>query len=498
MLSFQPWLICLTSKSAFLCCLLIALVGSPADVSAKWKWKDGSADEVVIQLKGWPTPVDQCRIRIGTPPDFHKENTVFFCPRWVGSDEPRTYFRLIEMMPGWRWGWSYGEEFSELPFFTKTKGNWFAYFRNPVIKPGQKTKCYNDAECYFQRVEFTVKGQECQWISSIPDLKYSTQDRSEAPYGVEIFTCQTSVPITKEHIEMKPGRVTVTFPGGASSSSKYETPNSSKYETPKRGSENKVLINLVAGEKLAEMDLEGVKEFLSRPLLGSNPAGEKYLKDLTKSAIVNTYMSKPFPRSLWGAFPLGCNYRYWGNRSGANDAIEVPSMMCDGQFNKTNLILETPCKCKILAFNRTFFYPAQTYWTKFEPNYVSDNQAKWATELGRLDDIKVCEKAVETQPIGIPRWSADTDRQNHIKIAKIRGLIPEDCSDIISKADDDKKDVVKKSRLIGGPKSIPKKSVPAEKPSSTQRLMDLKKLLEGGLITKEEAAAKRKEILKNL
>ena len=66
----------------------------------------------------------------------------------------------------------------------------------------------------------------------------------------------------------------------------------------------------------------------------------------------------------------------------------------------------------------------------------------------------------------------------NIKIAKIRGLIPEDCSDIISKADDDKKDVVKKSRLIGGPKSIPKKSVPAEKPSFTQRLMDLKKLSE--------------------
>jgi hypothetical protein len=119
MISFRPWLICLTSKSAFLCCLLIALVGSPADVSAKWKWKDVSADEAVIKLKGWPAPVDQCRLRIGTPPDFRKENTIFFCPRWVGSDEPRTYFRLIEMIPGWRWGGSYGSDFSEQPMFTK-------------------------------------------------------------------------------------------------------------------------------------------------------------------------------------------------------------------------------------------------------------------------------------------------------------------------------------------------------------------------------------------
>lgn len=222
MFSLRPWLICLTSKSAFLCCLLIALVGSPADVSAKWKWKDVSADEAVLKLKGWPTPVDQCRIRIGTPPDFHKEHTVFFCPRWVGSDEPRTYFRLIEMMPGWRWGWSYGVEFSEQPMFTKWKGNWVTYFRNPVIKPGQKTKCYNDAECYFQRVEFTVKGQECQWIINIPDLKYSAQARSEAPYGVEIYTCQTSVPITEKHIEMKPGKVTVTFPGVGNTESASE------------------------------------------------------------------------------------------------------------------------------------------------------------------------------------------------------------------------------------------------------------------------------------
>jgi len=62
MISFRPWLICLTSKSALLCGLLVALVGSPADVSAKAKWKDVSADEAVIKLEGWPGS-EQCRMR---------------------------------------------------------------------------------------------------------------------------------------------------------------------------------------------------------------------------------------------------------------------------------------------------------------------------------------------------------------------------------------------------------------------------------------------------
>ena len=222
MISFRPWLTCLTSKSAFLCCLLLALVGSPADVSAKWNWKDVSADEAVLKLKNWPG-AEQCRMRKAMAPNYSRENTVFRCPRWVGDDESRTHFRVQELMPGYYWGGANSGDFSEHVMF-RLKGNWFKFFKNPNIKVGQKTKCFNDNECSFQRIEFSVKGRECQWIYYTPDL--GTTDgwsgRSETPYSLEIFTCQTSVPITKEHIEMEPGKVTVTFPGV---SNKNSTPN---------------------------------------------------------------------------------------------------------------------------------------------------------------------------------------------------------------------------------------------------------------------------------
>lgn len=187
--------------------LSIFLIQAPASAG---EWKTVDQDESVITLKNWPG-TDNCSFRTKMASNYSKKITAGYCPK-SQSDEMRTYIRVLEMMPGMRWGWTYGTDFSEHPIFTKVwkKLRWFEFFKDPNIKPGQKTKCYNDDECRFRRIEFSVKGQECQWVLNIPDLGHPNSD---APFGIEIFTCQTSIPFTKKHILMEPGKVTLVFPG---------------------------------------------------------------------------------------------------------------------------------------------------------------------------------------------------------------------------------------------------------------------------------------------
>ncbi len=161
MLFFKALLRLVVPSRIFLVTAIIAF-GVPTDADAKWKWKTIPADEAILNLKNWPTPTEQCRFRKGTPPNFERENTAVFCPRWVASDEPRTYFRLMELMPGYYWGRGFGRDFSEHAIFTKLRGDWFKYFKNPTIKPGQKTLCYADNDCSLRRIEFSVNGRECQ------------------------------------------------------------------------------------------------------------------------------------------------------------------------------------------------------------------------------------------------------------------------------------------------------------------------------------------------
>ena len=123
-MSFLKPLTTVAVRSRIFLVAVIVAVGIPLDADAKWKWKTIPADEAVLKLKGRPTPTDQCRVRKGNPPNYAKENTVFFCPRWLGDDEPRTYFKISELMPGWFWGGGYVNEFSERPIFTKAKGYW--------------------------------------------------------------------------------------------------------------------------------------------------------------------------------------------------------------------------------------------------------------------------------------------------------------------------------------------------------------------------------------
>jgi hypothetical protein len=195
---------------------LVTNFGHRSEAKSYKKWTTVPMEESLLNLKNWHKS-DECWIRIKTSANYSGETTVGFCPRWVGSEEPRTYFRIREVFPGYYVS-GYDTDFSVHPLFTKWKGSRFSYFQNPVIKPGQKTTC-NDSNCSFRRIEFSVKGKECQWIFSAPDYIPAQgiviSAPKTTPYAIEIFTCQTSIPLTKKHIQMKPGKVTVVWPGAS-------------------------------------------------------------------------------------------------------------------------------------------------------------------------------------------------------------------------------------------------------------------------------------------
>ena len=86
------------------------------------------------------------------------------------------------------------------------------------------------------------------------------------------------------------------------------------------------------------------------------------------------------------------------------------------------------------------------------------------------------------------RWTYQLHRQDYVKEAKRRGISLSDCRKALGMT-------LEKTKVEPRSSKVP----PAETSTGAgQRLRELKKLLEEGLITKEEAAAKRKEILKNL
>jgi hypothetical protein len=203
---------CLQRNFTIAVSFTVLMMLAAKDLAAAPKWKNLSQAEAVIKLKNLPN-AERCSFRTKQASNYSKQITVGYCPAKPGKDEPRTYIRVLELMPGYYWGRTYSEDFSEHPIFIKVwkKISWFKYFKNPKIASGQRTTCISDDVCRQRRVEFSVSGQQCQWILNTPDLG---QPRSAAPYGVELFTCQLKDKMTASDISMKPGKVTFTFPGG--------------------------------------------------------------------------------------------------------------------------------------------------------------------------------------------------------------------------------------------------------------------------------------------
>ena len=179
-------------------CLFFSYFIDQSEAKSYKNWTTISMEDSLLNLKNWP---NKCRLRIRTTANYSSETTVGFCPPWTGSEEPRTYLRLREVFAGYFVS-GYDNDFSEHPLFTKWKGGRDSYFADPVIKPGQRTTC-NSSDCFFRRIEFSVKGKQCQWIFYAPDYIpargtiFNPPDKT-TPYALEFFTCQTGIPFTKE------------------------------------------------------------------------------------------------------------------------------------------------------------------------------------------------------------------------------------------------------------------------------------------------------------
>jgi len=472
-------------KSIIAVCLSVICLSFPyftdqSEAKNFKQWTDISIEQTPLSFTNWPI---ECRLRMKTSADYSSDLTVGFCPRWMGSEEPRTYFRLMEVFSGYYVA-GHTNDFSQHPIFTKARGQFFSYFKNPEIKPGQRTTC-NDSDCFFRRIEFSVKGKQCQWIFYAPDYvpgfgtQFNLTDRN-IPYALEIMTCHTSAPFTKEHIQMKPGKVTVVWPGTLL---KGEFSNNNK----------SLYLDLEAGRRLSATSLDNVIQyFRSDKSAPPETVSSDYESKLTRSGIVNRFLTKPMPRAMFGAFPRQCNKRYWGTSSAIDNAIHIAYNGCQRHFELTNPLIEKKCECKIIAYNNTFFYPPEIYMT-YDGNtdYISNNLVNKVTSIFNLEDDRVCDEALNKSG---DNWSKDNEKSDYVNLAKYRGL---------------NIDVCKEERKLAEstPASPSKEPIFSnEKPSQftddrstiMQRLETLKKLQDAGLISKEDAAAKRKEILKNL
>ncbi len=192
--------------SIILCALLLSL---SQNANAATKWKSLTADESEVKLKNFS---DECRISTANAADYSRKYIVFFCPRYANATGPETYIRVQKLLGNYYWGSNSKKDFSEHAMFTAWKGGRNGYFKDPIIAPGQKTKCLSDSDCYFQRITFSVKGRDCQYINYSPNLRNISRSASSERYALEVFTCHTATPITEDKITIKRDSVVITFP----------------------------------------------------------------------------------------------------------------------------------------------------------------------------------------------------------------------------------------------------------------------------------------------
>jgi hypothetical protein len=226
------------------------------------------------------------------------------------------------------------------------------------------------------------------------------------------------------------------------------------------------------------------------------------IKEIEANPYLKKYLSFSGDKAMYGAVPLGCNYR-WFNRgfAGQKQAVAKAKAGCERKISDKNRDFNMQCSCRIIALDNTLLYPLDVYRsnTNLETDYMLSRIPQEELEA----DEKVCRKALNYY---FPnKWSVNKGDKPFVKIAKARGYTTDDCNHILG---------VSVNRNLS---TEHKRTNPAQKPPSNGnkaeeggpakadnaqpiagRLRSLKKLEDAGLISKEEAAAKRKEILKNL
>jgi len=226
------------------------------------------------------------------------------------------------------------------------------------------------------------------------------------------------------------------------------------------------------------------------------------IKEIEDNPYLKKYLSVSGDKAMYGAVPLGCNYRYfnWGF-AGKQQAITKAKAGCEKKISDKNRDFNMQCSCRIIAMDNTLLYPLDVYLsnTNLETDYMLSRIPKEELEA----DEKVCRKALNYY---FPnKWSKYKGDRSFVKIAKERGYTTDDCNYILGVPVNRN---LSTERAGSGPTQQPistenraEESSPAKTDNVRTiagRLKSLKKLEDAGLISNEEAAAKRKEILKNL
>ena len=84
---------------------------------------------------------------------------------------------------------------------------------------------------------------------------------------------------------------------------------------------------------------------------------DAFWKEISQSEYVRRYVSKKNQKVMAGAFPKGCNYRYyWSNTATLSAAISKATSKCQAALTQHNKDFGKNCKCSLVAINNTFIY----------------------------------------------------------------------------------------------------------------------------------------------
>lgn len=205
-----------TILSSALILLAVMFAGSPA---YSGKWQSVRQQDTDIRLENWPEELP-CTYRDGGYDDrFAKKRSGVFCPRIPYHAGDRTYINVQELQAGYYWSGGISGDVRENQIFRRAKG-YFAYFKSAKFPKGQDFSCYGSSRCQFRNIRFSVERKPCQFVHYSPTL--GNMDHFYGPgdalYSVLIIHCGRAKPFMPGHISLKPGRVTITFPGEDSGS----------------------------------------------------------------------------------------------------------------------------------------------------------------------------------------------------------------------------------------------------------------------------------------
>lgn len=178
------------------------------------KWQSVRHQDTDIRLQNWPAELP-CTFRDGGYNDrFSKKFSGVFCPKIPYHAGDRTYIHVAELQRGYYWAGGYDRDVREHWVFRQTKG-YFAYFKAAKFAKGQDFNCYNDSNCGFRNIRFTVKGKPCQFVHYNPAIGNMDHfyGAGEARYSVWLIHCGKAMSFSPGHFKLEPRRLTISFPG---------------------------------------------------------------------------------------------------------------------------------------------------------------------------------------------------------------------------------------------------------------------------------------------